>query len=84
MPCGFRGCDYNVFCVDQKTSAHLQCVDLICFNCKHRRQISLENFELMVDMKRRVIYDKLYNNIEWDEESVRKAMMQYNITEDMK
>jgi len=84
MPCGFRGCDYNVFCVDQKISAHLQCVDLICFSCKHRRQISLENFELMVDMKRRVIYDKLYNNIEWDEESVRKAMMQYNITEDMK
>jgi hypothetical protein len=84
MPCGFRGCDYNLFCVDQKTLAHLQCVELICFSCRYRRQLSLEYFELMVELKRRVIIDRLFNNKDWNEESIRKMMMQYNNMEDMK
>ena len=84
IPCDSKYCNCNVLVVYEKTSAHLQCVELICFSCRYRRQLSLEYFELMVELKRRVIIDRLFNNKDWNEESIRKMMMQYNNMEDMK
>ena len=75
MSCSSKDCDCNVLVIDEKTSAHLQCVDLICFECKHRRQVSLEDYDLMCNVKNRIIMQELTNGTGMTEEYVKKMFM---------
>ena len=79
MSCSSKDCDCNVVVVDEKTSAHLQCVDLICFECKHRRQLSLEDYNLMCNVNSRRIMQKLTNSTGLSEEFFRRTFMELKL-----
>ena len=50
IPCGFRGCDNALFALDE-TSSPLGCIDVICFNCRYKRQLSMEKYQSIIDIK---------------------------------
>ncbi len=84
MPCGFNGCDYKYFFVDMDNYSDSQCVNLVCLECKHSRQVSCRNYELMCDLENHLVEEAMRYGVNWTEESIRKELMQYTVTGDMK
>jgi hypothetical protein len=76
IPCDSKYCNCNVLVVDEKTSAHLQCVDLICFMCKHRRRISLENYNSICDHKMQRVM-QIFNKAGLTEIFDKKTLMRF-------
>jgi len=84
MPCGFNGCDYNLFAVIIENWDVAQCYHLFCLECHNIREISFENFRLMKDLEGYLESTMMTYGTNWTKESIREEMMQYKVTGDMK
>jgi hypothetical protein len=84
ISCGYSGCDCKNFFVDMENCSNSQYVDLICLKCDHIRQVSYRNYELMNNLENFLLYEAMKHRVEWNNESIKKIMMRYEIEEGMK
>lgn len=82
IPCGFKGCDCVDFFVNWENSSHLQCVDLICLECKNMIQVSLKNYYLMANIANHILFEAMEHGIDLTKEEIRKAMIRRRIKDD--
>ncbi len=76
MPCSSKFCNCNVLIVDEKPLPYFQYIDLICFKCKHRQQISLEYYNLIRNFK---VYKvmQIFENAGLTKKFDKRTLMRY-------
>jgi hypothetical protein len=45
IPCNSESCDCNLFIADKIVPVYVECVEVVCLQCKHRQLISLEDYK---------------------------------------
>lgn len=84
MPCGFEGCDYDLFAVIIEDWSVTPCYRLLCLKCNNIRQISFENFGLMKSLSNYLEYTMMVYGTDWANERIRKLMLGKKLAEDMR